>query len=235
MKLSGIENILSDIRLNESINPETGEMVDEGLKQARKNVGASKCWDGMKAKGTKMKNGKEVPNCVPEDFDFLMDDWVDEFTEEELVDLFVEALQEAQEDGFVVEDFVALFDDEEFLMERMDPKEIQRRRDQAKDRLATGAAMKKAAASSKSTPASRAAKVKGAMKKAVVSSRKQVLLSRKVSKQQVSLLFLPQVRLLEPIRVLKKQQESKQNVLRCRRLLLRRKMMTELVANLIVC
>jgi len=39
----------------------------EGLKQARKNVGASTCWDGYKAKGTKTKNGKEVPNCVKEE------------------------------------------------------------------------------------------------------------------------------------------------------------------------
>ena len=41
--------------------------VAEGLKQARANVGASKCWPGKKAKGTKMKNGREVPNCVPEE------------------------------------------------------------------------------------------------------------------------------------------------------------------------
>ena len=33
-----------------SYEPE-GEVV-EGLKQARKNVGADKCWDGYKAKGT---------------------------------------------------------------------------------------------------------------------------------------------------------------------------------------
>lgn len=39
----------------------------EGMKQARKNVGASKCWDGYKAKGTKTKGGKEVPNCVKEE------------------------------------------------------------------------------------------------------------------------------------------------------------------------
>ena len=38
--------------------------VDEGLKQARKNVGADKCWSGYEAKGTKMKGGKQVPNCV---------------------------------------------------------------------------------------------------------------------------------------------------------------------------
>ena len=34
--------------------------------QARKNVGASTCWKGYKAKGTKMKGGKKVPNCVKE-------------------------------------------------------------------------------------------------------------------------------------------------------------------------
>ena len=42
------------------------ETQGESLKQARKNVGASTCWDGYKAKGTKMKGGKKVPNCVKE-------------------------------------------------------------------------------------------------------------------------------------------------------------------------
>jgi hypothetical protein len=40
--------------------------VNEGLEQAKKNVGADSCWDGYKAKGTKKKDGKEVPNCVKE-------------------------------------------------------------------------------------------------------------------------------------------------------------------------
>jgi hypothetical protein len=43
------------------------EKLDEGMKQARKNVGASTCWDGYTAKGTKTKNGREVPNCVKEE------------------------------------------------------------------------------------------------------------------------------------------------------------------------
>lgn len=47
---------------------ETGKLF-EGMKQARANVGASTCWDGYKAKGTKTKNGREVPNCVKEDED----------------------------------------------------------------------------------------------------------------------------------------------------------------------
>ena len=46
------------------------ENVEEGLKQARKNIGMDpdkpSCWDGYKAKGTKKKGGKEVPNCVKE-------------------------------------------------------------------------------------------------------------------------------------------------------------------------
>jgi len=46
--------------------------VEEGsLKQARKNIGRDpdkpSCWKGYKAKGTKMKGGKSVPNCVKED------------------------------------------------------------------------------------------------------------------------------------------------------------------------
>lgn len=40
--------------------------MSEDLKQAKKNVGADSCWDGYKAKGTKKKDGKEVPNCVKE-------------------------------------------------------------------------------------------------------------------------------------------------------------------------
>ena len=41
--------------------------IEEGLKRARKNVGASKCWSGKKVGNppTKIKGGKEVPNCVP--------------------------------------------------------------------------------------------------------------------------------------------------------------------------
>ena len=41
-------------------------LVEGDMKQARKNVGADTCWDGYKAKGTKKKGGKDVPNCVKE-------------------------------------------------------------------------------------------------------------------------------------------------------------------------
>ena len=43
------------------------EVETESMAQARKNVGADTCWDGYKAKGTKKKGGKEVPNCVKEE------------------------------------------------------------------------------------------------------------------------------------------------------------------------
>ena len=42
--------------------------IEEGsMSAARKNVGASTCWKGYKAKGTKTKGGRTVPNCVKED------------------------------------------------------------------------------------------------------------------------------------------------------------------------
>ena len=50
--------------------PETLD-IGEGMKTARKNVGADTCWDGYKAKGTKKKDGKEVPNCVKEGKTFV--------------------------------------------------------------------------------------------------------------------------------------------------------------------
>ena len=41
------------------------------MKTARANVGASTCWKGYKAKGTKKKGGKTVPNCVKEEEETL--------------------------------------------------------------------------------------------------------------------------------------------------------------------
>ena len=41
--------------------------TEGSMSQARKNVGASTCWKGYKAQGTKKKGGKVVPNCVKED------------------------------------------------------------------------------------------------------------------------------------------------------------------------
>ena len=41
--------------------------VEGSMETARKNVGASTCWKGYKAQGTKKKGGKTVPNCVKEE------------------------------------------------------------------------------------------------------------------------------------------------------------------------
>ena len=45
----------------------SGKLFEGSMKQARANVGADSCWDGYKAKGTKKKGGKVVPNCVKEE------------------------------------------------------------------------------------------------------------------------------------------------------------------------
>lgn len=53
-------------------------IYEGSLKQARRNIGMNpdkpSCWDGYKAKGTKMKGGRSVPNCVKEDYiEYLLD------------------------------------------------------------------------------------------------------------------------------------------------------------------
>ena len=51
-----------------TLNVEELDQIIEGIRQARKNVGASKCWTGKKLGNppTKKKGGREVPNCVDE-------------------------------------------------------------------------------------------------------------------------------------------------------------------------
>ena len=57
-----------ELYILEKIKVENWDNIEEGsMKTARANVGASTCWKGYKAKGTKMKGGKSVPNCVKED------------------------------------------------------------------------------------------------------------------------------------------------------------------------
>ena len=56
-ELDGVEYVFEEVE----------ELEEGSMKQARKNVGASTCWKGYKAKGTKMKGGKSVPNCVKEE------------------------------------------------------------------------------------------------------------------------------------------------------------------------
>ena len=63
----GSENYPTDKAFEDSAKTAKEEYAAEGkMETARKNVGADKCWDGYKAKGTKKKGGKTVPNCVKE-------------------------------------------------------------------------------------------------------------------------------------------------------------------------
>ena len=96
--------------------------IEEGLKNARKNVGADKCWDGYVAKGTKMKNGKEVPNCVPANEEWMWDvadELAEEFdllTDEDLEDLIIEALVDL-DDEEMLQEAVSTFEGLEMLSE----------------------------------------------------------------------------------------------------------------------
>jgi hypothetical protein len=91
---------------------------------------------------------------------------IDSLTDEELVDIFETALLELAEGPEELEEMATILEGFEVLSERVDPKETQRRRDQAKDRLATGAAMKKAAAKSSESKPSRGERLKAAAKSA---------------------------------------------------------------------
>jgi len=61
------------------LNPVKKPAPMEPVKEAKKMKGEDPCWDSYKMIGTKNKNGKQVPNCVPESvesvkegmFDFL--------------------------------------------------------------------------------------------------------------------------------------------------------------------
>lgn len=90
-----------------AMKKEEVEEVEEGLKQARKNVGMDpdkpSCWKGYKATGTKTKGGKEVPDCKKEAFYFDAEEFegleeIDEMTDEELIDTMMEAIVDLAED-----------------------------------------------------------------------------------------------------------------------------------------
>lgn len=61
----------ADCNSSKQNRAEETEHVEEGLKQARKNIGMDpdkpSCWKGYKATGTKKKGGKEVPDCKKEE------------------------------------------------------------------------------------------------------------------------------------------------------------------------
>jgi hypothetical protein len=81
-----------------------------------------------------------------------LDDLTDEYIEEQVTEFFQECLEEGLDIEIVEQTICESIDSSlDLLTERVDPKETQRRRTQAKDRLATGRAMKAAAAKPKSS------------------------------------------------------------------------------------
>ena len=90
----------------------------------------------------KSLNREEFDAFIEEFIDFN-DPELDTLTFEELEEICTEALLEL--DGELLTEALEFIDGMDFLTEVMDRKEIQRRRDQAKDRLATSSAMNSAA------------------------------------------------------------------------------------------
>ena len=62
-----LEVLVSEMHEHVINDEKNKEVIEASMKQARKNVAASTRWDGYKAKGTKKKGGKDVPNCVKEE------------------------------------------------------------------------------------------------------------------------------------------------------------------------
>ncbi|AOO13287.1 hypothetical protein LIS021110_173 [Cyanophage S-RIM14] len=127
------------------VNPRSEEIMERHTKLAVESIQST------------LKNLRENTNP----FDCID---IDDFSDEELLQIAEEVLSEVSDDR-LEEICEAIESDLEVISERMDPKEIQRRRDQAKDRLQTGASMKKAAAKSAAGP-SRSDRLKSALKSA---------------------------------------------------------------------
>tara|TARA_B100000927_G_scaffold73093_1_gene58222 strand:- start:5786 stop:7741 length:1956 start_codon:yes stop_codon:yes gene_type:complete len=146
------------------VTPKTQVEEQKGkgsLKQARKNVGASTCWDGYVAKGTKMKNGKQVPNCVKESEEWVWDvvdelgDEFDNLTEQDLQDVVVEALLDFDTQENLFEAIDIIDDGCELLTEAP-----------SKDSAFPNVAVQAPRGGSKPTRASRVDRLKSAAKKA---------------------------------------------------------------------
>ena len=93
----------------------------------------------------------DVAESILDEFtDEDLDDLTDEYIEEQVTEFFEECLEEGLDIDIVEQTICESVDTElEVLTEKVDPNEIQRRRDQSKDRLATGKAMKSAASKPK--------------------------------------------------------------------------------------
>ena len=136
------EKKITGKKSNIKVNPRTTEVMERHNKLAVESI---------QSKLQSLRENQDSFDCIE----------VDEFTDEELLEIAEEVLSEYNADN-LLDICEAIESDQDILSERVDPKETQRRRDQAKDRLATGAAMKKAA--EKSAKPSRGERLKSALK-----------------------------------------------------------------------
>ena len=157
-------------RYSKSVSDKSAAAHDRYLRAGYSKYGA----DDRRGSGNKAR--KRAAALKGEAFAFSDAEWeelamlgeeIDTMTDEQLIDFMEEIILEVAEDDQDLIEICEALEEVEVISERMDPKEIQRRRDQAKDRLATGAAMKKAAASSSdSAGPSRLERMKSAAKSA---------------------------------------------------------------------
>ena len=115
----------------------------------------------------------DIAESILDEFtDEDLDDLTDEYIEEQVTEFFEECLEEGLDIDIVEQTICESVDTElEVLTEKVNPNEIQRRRDQSKDRLATGKVMKSAA--SKPKESSSGDRDAGAMARAKLKVSKQ--------------------------------------------------------------
>ena len=115
----------------------------------------------------------DIAESILDEFtDEDLDDLTDEYIEEQVTEFFEECLEEGLDIDIVEQTICESVDTElQILTEKVDPNEIQRRRNQSKDRLATGKVMKSAASKPKESP--RSDRDAGAMARAKLKVSKQ--------------------------------------------------------------
>ena len=157
-------------RYSKSVSDKSAAAHDRYLRAGYSKYGA----DDRRGSGNKAR--KRAAALQNNAFAFSDAEWqelamlgeeIDIMTDEQLIDFMEEIILEVAEDDQDLLEICEALEEVEVISERVDPKETQRRRDQAKDRLATGAAMKSAAEKS-SAPArpSRLQRMKTAAKSA---------------------------------------------------------------------
>ena len=94
--------------------------LDKLLQDIRSEAMENPCWKGYEMIGTKNKNGKKVPNCVPkEEYEELVRDMIEEGYDSYQIRQVIEAYEDEMEVIFE-EDGVVISNTQEFLDEEQD-------------------------------------------------------------------------------------------------------------------